>query len=54
MSGIPTVESRLRELEQRCEHCGDDHDGVLVAKRVVTVTYERHRADCPVLTELAR
>jgi hypothetical protein len=49
-------EPRSLELEtsQRCEHCGGDPAGVVVVKRVVTVTYEQHRGDCPTLTELAR
>jgi hypothetical protein len=38
---------------RRCEHCGGDHDGVMVVKRVM-VTYERHRGDCPMLGELPR
>jgi hypothetical protein len=48
-------EPRSRELEpRRCEHCGGDPAGVVVTKRVVTVTYEQHTADCPMLGELAR
>jgi hypothetical protein len=42
------------DLAPRCEHCGGDSAGVVVTKRVVTVTYERHSADCPTLGELAR
>jgi hypothetical protein len=42
-------------MPRRCEHCGGgDPGGVMVVKRVVTVTYERHHADCPTLTDLAR
>jgi hypothetical protein len=49
-SGSPT-----RELEpRRCEHCDGDPAGVVVVKRVLTVTYERHRADCPMIAELTR
>jgi hypothetical protein len=55
---MTVLEPGSRELKPRhCEHCGGSDPaagGVMVTKRVVTVVYEQHGADCPTLSELAR